>query len=95
MIPLVIPKTEGCRQVNREVNLTKRVKTAQGLRFSPVVISAKGSVKPGYVGVDGKEQRHPEAPITWNGAMAANASGSPSERTPASPPHGGTVSNRF
>jgi hypothetical protein len=34
----VIPKTEGCRQVNKEVNLTKRVKTPQGLRFCPVVI---------------------------------------------------------
>src|SRR5271165_113907 len=59
-IPSVIPKTEGCRQVNKEVNLTKRVKTPQGLRFCPVVISANGRVKPDYVLIGGKEQRHPE-----------------------------------
>ena len=60
MIPSVIPKTEGRRQVNREVNLTKRIKTPQGLRFCPVVISANGRVKPDYVLIGGKEQRHPE-----------------------------------
>ncbi len=60
MIPLVIPKTKGCREVNREVNLTKRVKTSQGQRFCPVVISANGRVKPDYVLVWRKEQRHPE-----------------------------------
>jgi len=60
MIPLVIPKSKGRRQVNREVNLTKRIKTSQGLRFCPVVISANGLVKPDYVLVAGKEQRHPE-----------------------------------
>jgi len=46
--------------VNREVNLTKRVKTSQGRRFCPVVISANGRVTPDYVRIDGKEQRHPE-----------------------------------
>jgi len=56
----VIPKTEGRRQVNKEVNLTKRIKTPQGLRFCPVVISANGRVKPDYVLISGKEQRHPE-----------------------------------
>ena len=60
MIPLVIPKTKGCRQVNKEVNLTKRIKTSQGLRFCPVVISPNGRVKPDYVLIGGKEQRHPE-----------------------------------
>src|SRR5215472_8498139 len=60
MIPLVIPKSKGRRQVTREVNLTKRIKTSQGLRFCPVVISANGLVKPDYVLVAGKEQRHPE-----------------------------------
>jgi integrase len=60
MIPLVIPKTKGRRQVNKEVNLTKRVKTSQGLRFCPVVISANGRVKPDYILVGGEEQRHPE-----------------------------------
>jgi len=46
--------------VNKEVNLTKRIKTPQGLRFCPVVISANGRVKPDYVLISGKEQRHPE-----------------------------------
>ena len=56
----MIPKTEGCRQVNKEVNLTERVRTPQGLRFCPVVISANGRVKPDYVLIGGKEQRRPE-----------------------------------
>ena len=46
--------------MNKEVNLTKRVKTAQGPRFCPVVISANGRVKPDYVFIGGKEERHPE-----------------------------------
>jgi len=45
---------------NREVNLTKRVKTAQGLRYCPVVLSANGRVKPDVVIVDGREERHVE-----------------------------------
>jgi integrase/recombinase XerD len=44
----------------KEVNLTKRVKTPQDLRFCPFVISANGRVKPDYVLIVGKEQRHPE-----------------------------------
>ena len=46
--------------MNKEVNLTKRVKTAQGPRFCPVVISANGRVKPDFVFIGGKEERHPE-----------------------------------
>src|SRR5712692_559980 len=46
--------------MNREVNLTKRVKTAQGLRYCPVALSANGRVKPDLVLVNGKEERHPE-----------------------------------
>jgi len=45
---------------NREVNLTKRVKTTQGLRYCPVVLSANGRVKPDVVIVDGHEERHVE-----------------------------------
>jgi len=45
---------------NREVNLTKRVKTALGLRYCPVVLSANGRVKPDVVLVSDKEERHPE-----------------------------------
>jgi integrase len=46
--------------VNREVNLTKRVKTPQGLRYCPVALSLSGRVKPDLVIVNGKEERHPE-----------------------------------
>jgi integrase len=46
--------------MNREVNLTKRVKTAQGLRYCPVALSANGRVKPDIVLVKGKEERHRE-----------------------------------
>lgn len=45
---------------NREVNVTKRIKTLAGLRYCPVVLSANGRVKPDVVLVNGKEERHPE-----------------------------------
>jgi integrase/recombinase XerD len=45
---------------NREVNLTKRIKTPSGLRYCPVVLSANGRVKPDVVLVNGKEEHHPE-----------------------------------
>jgi hypothetical protein len=34
---------------NREVNLTKRIQTAQGSRYCPVVLSANGRIKPDFV----------------------------------------------
>ena len=46
--------------MNRQVNLTKRVVTASGKRFCPVVLAANGRVKPDWVIVDGKQERHPE-----------------------------------
>jgi integrase/recombinase XerD len=46
--------------MNREVNLTKRVNTTQGMRYYPVALSANGRVKPDVVLVSGKEERHPE-----------------------------------
>jgi integrase/recombinase XerD len=46
--------------MNREVNLTKRVQTAKGLRYCPVVLSANGRVKPDAVLVNGKPERHTE-----------------------------------
>lgn len=47
--------------MNREVNLTKRIRLADGsTRFCPVVLAANGRVKPDYVLVDGKPERHPE-----------------------------------
>ena len=32
--------------VNRQVNLTKRVRTKSGLRYCPVVLAANGRIKP-------------------------------------------------
>jgi integrase len=42
------------------VNITKRVTTADGSRYCPVVLSANGRVKPDVVTVNGKPERHPE-----------------------------------
>ena len=47
--------------MNREVNLTKRVKTTHGLRYCPVARFANGRVKPDIVLLlSGIEERHPE-----------------------------------
>jgi integrase/recombinase XerD len=53
--------------MNKEVNLTKRVKTASGLRFCPVVLAKNGRVKPNYVLVDGNDELHSEGAyyIEW------------------------------
>jgi len=45
---------------HRKVNLTKRIKTQDGLRYCPVVESGNGRAKPDYVVVDGKQERHAE-----------------------------------
>jgi hypothetical protein len=46
--------------MNRQVNLTKRIETPRGARFCSVVLSANGRVKPDWVHVNGKQERHPE-----------------------------------
>ena len=45
---------------SKEVNLTKRIQTSKGLRYCPVVLSANGRVKPDFVRVNGKPERHSE-----------------------------------
>jgi integrase/recombinase XerD len=45
---------------NRQVNITKRVKTPKGLRFCPVVRNANGRIKQDYVFVNRTEEKHPE-----------------------------------
>jgi len=52
---------------NREVNVTKRIETTNGLRYCPVVLSANGRIKPDYVRLNGHEERHPEGAyyIEW------------------------------
>jgi integrase/recombinase XerD len=53
--------------LNKEVNLTKRVTIASGLRFCPVVLADNGRVKPDWVLVDSRKERHPEGSyyIEW------------------------------
>jgi integrase/recombinase XerD len=46
--------------MNRECNVTKRVKTSTGLRYCPVVLSANGRIRPDAVIVNGKQEKHPE-----------------------------------
>jgi integrase/recombinase XerD len=46
--------------MNRHVNLTKRIRTPQGLRYCPVVMAANGRLKPDYVTVGERQERHPE-----------------------------------
>jgi integrase len=46
--------------VNRDVNVTKRVKTPEGPRYCPVMLSANGRIRPDWVVVSGREERHPE-----------------------------------
>ena len=41
---------------SKEVNLTKRVQTSKGLRYSPVVLSPNGRVKPDLVLVNGRHE---------------------------------------
>ena len=52
---------------NREVNLTKRVVTQQGKRYCPAVLAATGRIKPDFVLITGKPERHPEGAyyISW------------------------------
>jgi hypothetical protein len=45
---------------NREVNLTKRIQTPQGMRYCRVVLSANGRVRPDLVLVNGKPETHKE-----------------------------------
>ena len=59
---------------NREVNLTKRVQTPQGMRYRRVVLSANGRVKPDVVLVNGSEERHLEGPTTSNGGKGLSGS---------------------
>jgi integrase len=50
-----VPNTQS-----REVNLTKRVQTIKGMRYCPVVLSPNGRVKPDFVLINRKPEKHPE-----------------------------------
>jgi integrase/recombinase XerD len=58
VIPTLIPKISGGFAVHRHCNVTKRVRTAKGLRYCSVVIGANGRIKPHLVLVNGKQERY-------------------------------------
>jgi integrase/recombinase XerD len=63
--------------MNRTVNLTKRVQTANGLRYCPVVLAMNGRVRADLVIVNGQEERHPEGAYYlewWNGSKRVRLS---------------------
>ena len=43
-----------------EVNITKRIDTPDGRRFCPVIFSPNGRIKPDWVEVDERQEKHPE-----------------------------------
>ncbi|MBZ5690040.1 MAG: tyrosine-type recombinase/integrase [Acidobacteriia bacterium] len=45
---------------SREVNLTKRVQTPEGMRYCPIVLASNGRIRPDLVLVNGQPERHPE-----------------------------------
>ena len=45
---------------SREVNLTKRVQTSEGMRYCPIVLASNGRIRPDLVLVNGRPERHPE-----------------------------------
>ena len=43
-----------------QVNITKRIDTPEGRRYCPVILGAGGRVKPDWVMVDDRQEKHPE-----------------------------------
>lgn len=54
--------------MNQAVNITKRIDTPDGRRFCQVVLASNGRIKPDWIVVNGKEERHIEGRyyIDWN-----------------------------
>jgi len=50
-----VPNTQS-----RQVNLTKRVQTPEGMRYCPIVLASNGRIRPDLVLVNGRPERHPE-----------------------------------
>jgi integrase/recombinase XerD len=50
-----VPNTQS-----REVNLTKRVQTPEGMRYCPIVLASNGRIRPDLVLINGRPERHPE-----------------------------------
>lgn len=71
---------------SKEVNLTKRVQTGNGMRYCPVVLAGNGRVKPDFVVVNGQPERHSEGAYYLNGANTAGAFASRSAKMRPMPP---------
>jgi hypothetical protein len=50
-----------------EANITKRTDTPDGRRFSKVILTPNSRIKPDWVEVDERQEKHPEGPITSTG----------------------------
>lgn len=70
--------------MNRDVNVTKRIKTPQGLRYCPVVLSANGRIRPDWVVVNGAEERHPEGSyyLEWRETISVRSPESDASAAP-------------
>lgn len=51
-----------------QVNITKRIDTPDGKRFCPVVVGPNGRIKPDWVMVNDRQEKHPEGAyyLDWN-----------------------------
>jgi integrase/recombinase XerD len=72
---------------SKEVNLSKRVQTAKGMRYCPVVLASNRRVKPDLVILNGKPERHLEGAYHSNGGSTAGGCACQSERTRLTPVH--------
>ena len=51
-----------------QVNITKRIDTPEGKRYCPVVVGPNGRIKPDWVIVNDRQEKHPEGAyyLDWN-----------------------------
>ena len=51
-----------------QVNITKRIDTSEGKRYCPVVVGPNGRIKPDWVMVNDRQEKHPEGAyyLDWN-----------------------------
>ena len=51
-----------------QVNITKRIDTPEGKRYNPVIVGPNGRIKPDWVMVNDRQERHPEGAyyLDWN-----------------------------
>jgi hypothetical protein len=51
-----------------QVNITKRIDTPEGKRYSPVIVGPNCRIKPDWVMVNDRQEKHPEGAyyLDWN-----------------------------